>query len=139
MKKLVLLIPLILIVALLQGASTTVVNTQKFVVLNVQVASAGTAQEFVDSPLSVKSFIIFAKSDNSTGVHVAPIDSDESTVDNTGDTGIELQPGAALSFDNLPQELQYSVAGTLIYYDLQNWYVDAETSGDGVIVMGIKK
>jgi len=126
MKKLALVTVVLLAVVFLQGATTTVKNDSKYVVLDVQVAAAGTAQQFLATPLAVRAFVVYAKPGNTGNLHVAPA----SNVDNTGDTGVELKPGASFSLSDIPQDINYN---------LQDWYADADSNDDGAIVIGVKQ
>ena len=80
------------------------------------VTSAGTAEALSATSIPVVEVVIQAELDNTGNVYVGG-----STVSST--SGVELEPGASLTFGNIQKNE---------WFNLNEIYIDAATSSDGV-------
>lgn len=88
--------------------------------LDTNVTTAGTAEEISPTSLQVRSAVIQAKKDNTGSIYIG-----SSEVDNSGNKGTFLNAGEAYT---LAQD------GTDELYNLNEVFIDADVSGEGVTV-----
>lgn len=95
------------------------------VLIEKDVASAGTAEPLVANSTPTRSFVVQAKRGNTNPVAIG-----DSNVDESADLGLSLAAGEKHEFKGSGER-----QGTHALLDLADFYVDAETNGEGVIVI----
>ncbi len=98
------------------GSSLTVMDSGGLVVGEVTVDAAGTAEQMSTTIIKCHSVTIRAKAANTGQIYLGP-----TTVSNAINDGLDANESLSLTSDSNG-------------FDLSNWYLDADTSGEGVEV-----
>ncbi len=99
--------------------TTETTSIVKPAVIGKDVSASGTAEALISTAAICNGFLVVAKAGNTGKVYIGG-----SNIDKTTLPANELSAGGSISFD-APRGYRF---------DLQDWYIDADTNGEGAWV-----